>query len=137
MDVLNDGNTRYLPIQKGQVACECNHDVVAELDGSLVVKDNLQMALLIGGSSGSRNLFFATLERRTARVAITMPRALVRGAIHVKLARDAQSFLSIEASNFIPVTDATVQYLNLDDEPSDNVVAFVNRDYISSLAFEG
>lgn len=135
LDVLNDGNTRYLQIQSGQVFGG-GQKALANVGDTLVIKDNLEMALPVRtGSPGSRNLFYATLERNTARVVMTLQHAVVQGEIHVKAARDAQTFLSIKAGNFIPVTSATVHQLDSKVEPAENVVALVNRTYISSLTF--
>jgi hypothetical protein len=137
LDVLNDGNTRYLQIRGGQISGGSGQQAVLEIGETLVVKDNLEMALPVQtGAQGARNLFYATLERNTAKVVMTLPTAVVQGEIHVKAARDAQTFLSIEAGNFIPVTNATVHHLSSDGEPAEKIVALVNRTYISSLAFD-
>jgi hypothetical protein len=90
LDVLNDGNTRYLQIRSGQISGGSSQKAVAEIGETLVVKDNLEMALPVKtGAQGARNLFYATLERNTAGVVLTLPNAVVQGEIHVKAARDA------------------------------------------------
>ncbi len=137
LDVLNDGNTRFVQTRGGRLLSTSGLEPVAEIGETLVVKDNLVMALLMNaGAQSARSLFFATLERNTAQVVMTLPRALVRGEMHVKRARDAQTFLTVEAGNFIPVSNARVQYSNTPTAPLEDVVAMVNRSFISSLSFE-
>jgi hypothetical protein len=135
LDVLNDQSTRFLKMAHVRFVRRGSNHIVSEVSNSVVVKSNIHLALLVDEDRPNYTKFFyATQERKTLDSLITLPTMLIEGRIHLKTAADPQSFLSIEAGTFFPVTNATIHY-SASSEPTDSPVVLINKEAVSSLSF--
>ncbi len=137
LDAFNDSSTRYLELEQVRYFEHTGDEPVLELPKSVLVKDNIHLAILVGEDRSSESkVFFATLERKTLSAVVALPTALVKGHVHVKSVNDAQGFLTLEAGNFFPVTSATVLGHAAATRQLPGSVVMVNREAIFSLSLE-
>ncbi len=136
LDMMNDVNSRYLKVENAKVFPRSDVDSIKAFGDATVVKDQVQLAVSVGdGKKKDDKLYFATLERRTVDTILSMTHGLVKGQLHVKQAKDAASFLSLEAAGFIPVTRATITGFATDAKSLESPFVVVNKNAISSIAF--
>lgn len=136
LDVLNDQSSHYMQVEDAKIFRRDSMESRIKVPRALVVKDNIHMVVPVGEShKDDSKLFFATLERRTYSVSVMLPSGLVEGCLHVKSAKDPQSFLAVEAAPFVPVTKATVYDLASSAQRLESPVVLIKKATISSLTF--
>ena len=135
LDVFNDHSTCFLDVKNVSFYQRMATEPVLELDSTLLVKDSVQLAILITEDRSSESrMFFATLEKRSVPGVISLANVIVKGQVHVKSATDETGFLSLEAAGFFPVTDATVLGHSPANAARKSPVVVVNKAAVSSLA---
>ncbi len=134
IDVLNDHTTRYLHLDHVRFCHRARREPVLETNKTVLVKDNVHLAILVSENrSKEGRAFFAAREKKTVNGVISLPNAIVQGEIHIKSTTDATAFLSIEATSFFAVTDATVLGISNTDAPLASHVVLVKKDAITTL----
>ena len=135
LDVFNDHSTRYLELEDARFYYRASTEPVIEVNRTMLVKDNVHLAILVSEDRKKENtFFFATREKRTMQGVISLPSVIVKGDVHVKAATDVPAFLSIAAGSFFPVTNATVLGHASAAVPLESPVVLVKSAAISSMA---
>ncbi|MHB8969567.1 MAG: hypothetical protein ACYC3X_05885 [Pirellulaceae bacterium] len=135
LDVLNDHTTRYLKLNDVRICAPGDPLAMAELASTVLDKNSLQAVLLLGDDRQNESkVFFATLARKTTNVFITLPTIIVEGRIHNKHASDYQTYLSLEATAFFPVTAATVRGPMGIGNRLESPVVLVHKDRVSTIS---
>ncbi len=135
LDVFNDHSTRYLELEDARFYCHTSTEPVIEVDRTVLVKDNVHLAILVSEDRAKETtFFFATREKKTMQGVISLPSVIVTGDVHVKAAADVPAFLSLEAGSFFPVTNASVLGHASAAAPLESPVVLVKSDAISSMA---
>lgn len=136
LDFLNDRNVNFMQVENGTLFRRNDAEPVASSSQTLAVKDNIEMIVLAEETRpGDRELFYATLGKRTVSVIVSLPVSVVEGTLHLKSAKDPNSFLTLEAGAFVPVTNATIHHLSTTTPILKASVVIVNKSAISSLSF--
>jgi len=137
LDVLNDQNTRYLKLDSVRICPRAESHALVELTSTLLIKNNIQLVVLLGEDRRSESkVFFASLARKTIDVVVTLPTILVEGRIHTKMANDAQKYLSLEAGAFFPLTAAKIQDDACEGGWQECPVILINKEALSSISFK-
>jgi hypothetical protein len=137
LDVLNDSNTRFLRLDNVRVRRPEIAEPQYDLPGSVVVKENIHIVLLLGEDRPSESkVFYAARERKTHVAVATLPTMVIEGRVHLKSVQDPQSFLTFESAMFFPITDAVLWRDAYRSEPQRSPVALVNTRMLSSLSFD-
>lgn len=134
LDMFNDSSTRYLEVRHVSFYQRPAEEPILDVDSTLLVKDNIQLAILVSEDRPSESrMFFATLGKKSISGVVSLPNAIVKGQVHAKSAVDAAGFLSLEAASFFPVTDATVLGHSPTSGAFESSVVAVNKAAVSSL----
>ena len=137
LDAFNDSSTRFLELENVRFFQQASGEPVMELPKSVLVKDNIHLAILVSEDRTTESkVFYATLERKTLSAVVALPTVLVKGHVHVKSAADPQGFFALEAGIFFPVTSATVLGRSAAAAPLPGSVVMVKKDAVTSLSLE-
>ncbi len=137
LDAFNDTTTKFMNVENVRFHQHTQQEPVLTVKSSVVVKDNVFLALLLDEDRPSeRKVFFAVQEKRSMRAVMTLPTVIVEGSLHMKISNDAPSFLSLESGVFFPVTDATVHGSDRFDPSTTYPVVMVKAAAISSLSLQ-
>jgi len=140
LDILNDQNTRYLKLNNVRICPRAENHTLVTLASTILLKNNIHLALLLGENRRSEGqVFFASLARTTIDVVLSLPTVVVEGRIHAKAAKaaqDPQTYLSLEAAAFFPLTEARILGDACSDGRQENSVILVNKEAISSISYK-
>jgi hypothetical protein len=136
LDLLNDANSQYLRVTNARFFQRGDFQSAIDIQETVVVKTGIQLVVIDEADESDGKLFFATLERKTRQAMVSLPTAIVKGTLHVKMARDPQAFLSVEAAGFVPLTNARIYQLTSSAKTLESRVALIRREEITSLSFE-
>ncbi len=137
LDVLNDQYTRFMKLDNVRVCPRAESHALVELSHTVLIKDNIHLVILLGEDRRTESkVFFASLARKTLDVVITLPTIVVEGRIHTKAATDPQSYLSLEAATFFPLTTARIQDDACEGGWLESPVVLVNKGALSSISFK-
>ncbi|MHB0959982.1 MAG: hypothetical protein ACYC6N_11050 [Pirellulaceae bacterium] len=135
LDVLNNETTRFLKLESVRICPPGDLVAITELANTLLVKSQLQAVLLPDEDRPSDSkVFFASLNRKTMKVVISLPTILVEGRIHTKTATDFNGYLTLEAGIFFPVTNATVRGQSRMGNVLECPVILVNKETVSTIS---
>ena len=136
LEVLNDPTTRYLKLENVRILEDASDEPFCQLGATVLVKENIHLAMLVAEDRPSDNkVFFATRERKTFHCVVSLPSMLVEGRLHTKMATEPQSFLSLEAGAFFPITGASLRQLGT-ARRFDSSVVWINKTAVSSISLD-
>jgi hypothetical protein len=134
--MLNDVNSRYLPVQEARFFRRADLQTLLDVPKTVVVKDAVQLVVTDAVERSEEQLFFATVKQKTHQdAAVALPSAMIEGTLHVKMARDPHAFLSVEATRFFPLTNATIHQLTADAKSLESAVVFIRTEAVAAMTF--
>jgi hypothetical protein len=132
VQVLNDGNTRFLSLTDVQVFRREGGTHVATLPRAVIQKDSIALAIpAVAGHESPRKRRDNYIQKSQFHTLVLVLGYEVRGRLWLKGTEDPVSALCRELGTFFPITDGVVAFAGKEGDQHGGQVVLVNRNLIS------
>ena len=134
LDILNAPGTDFLKVEDVHVYRHSSDECLRTYSNAVIRKSSITLAILTSAKHEApekRQNSYSAKDQYEAFIAISDYE--INGKMHLKGSSDAMAFLNREAKNFVPITQATIQFNSGSNSHSQQPVVIANKSAIDLL----